>query len=404
MMNWFQFTRLIHSIYRNNKKLPDLDWIQQQGLLAVKIGQIHALRIDFLDKDKCIHLAKLYRQAYSLPPQSFNALLSTYTPDNYRANFETIDDIPLASASVGQVHLAKLKSGAPVVLKILKKDVRKQFIEDVKKVRNLFRLITFIYPKLKQVGDPVGILDDIEKYTLSELDLRHEVAGQTILRDIHKNNCDRFDLSKLRFVHVYDSLSNENVMVSEFVEGKTFDELLENNLLRYEELLELFHVHGFYLFVAGIFHGDIHPGNVILHDGYLYFIDTGYIGRVGDKIRKGLFQFFNSLCEYHYQDCAMALNSMSEQKIEGHDYSVFQDKFIDLYSDFTDKTVSQVSLTKKMMETIKLGVNSGMVFDKGIFAIIRSLMYLDGMVLRCKPDAILLKDMRAFINEFKSLV
>jgi ubiquinone biosynthesis protein len=95
---------------------------------------------------------------------------------------------------------------------------------------------------------------------------------------------------------------------------------------------------------------------------------------------------------------------MSEQTIEGNDYSVFQDKFLDLYSDFTDKTVSQVSLTKKMMETIKLGVNSGMVFDKGIFAIIRSLMYLDGMVLRCKPDAILLKDMRVFINEFKSLV
>ena len=403
-MNWFQFIRLIRSIYRNDKKLPDLDWIQQQGLLAVKIGQIHALRIDFLDKDKCIHLAKLYRQAYSLPPQSFNALLSRYTPENYRAHFETIDDKPLASASVGQVHLAKLKSGSPVVLKILKKDVRKQFIEDVKNVRNLFRLITFVYPKLKQVGDPVGILDDIEEYTLSELDLRHEVSGQKILRDIHKNNCDRFDLSKLRFVHVYDSLSNENVMVSEFVEGKTFDELLENNLLRYEELLELFHVHGFYLFVAGTFHGDIHPGNVILHDGYLYFIDTGYIGRVGDKIRKGLFQFFHALCEYNYQDCAEALNSMSEQKIEGHEYSVFQDKFLYLYSDFTDKTVSQVSLTRKMMETIKLGVNSGMVFDKGIFAIIRSLMYLDGMVLRCKPDAILLKDMRVFINEFKSLV
>ena len=95
---------------------------------------------------------------------------------------------------------------------------------------------------------------------------------------------------------------------------------------------------------------------------------------------------------------------MSEQKIEGHEYSVFQDKFLYLYSDFTDKTVSQVSLTRKMMETIKLGVNSGMVFEKGMFAIIRSLMYLDGMVLRCKPDAILLKDMRRFINEFKSLV
>jgi ubiquinone biosynthesis protein len=56
------------------------------------------------------------------------------------------------------------------------------------------------------------------------------------------------------------------------------------------------------------------------------------------------------------------------------------------------------------MQTIKLGVHSGMTFEKGIFAIIRSLMYLDGMVLRCKPDAVLLRDMRRFISEFEKLV
>lgn len=54
-----------------------------------------------------------------------------------------------------------------------------------------------------------------------------------------------------------------------------------------------------------------------------------------------------------------------------------------------------------MMETIKLGVNSGMRFEKGIFPIIKSLMYLDGMVLRCNPQAILLKDMRKYIDELK---
>jgi ubiquinone biosynthesis protein len=55
-----------------------------------------------------------------------------------------------------------------------------------------------------------------------------------------------------------------------------------------------------------------------------------------------------------------------------------------------------------MMRTIKLGVNSGMVFEKGIFAIIRSLMYLDGMVLRCNPDAVLVRDMHRFISEFQT--
>ena len=64
--------------------------------------------------------------------------------------------------------------------------------------------------------------------------------------------------------------------------------------------------------------------------------------------------------------------------------------------------MSQVSLTKKMMQTIRLGVLSGMSFDEGMFDIIKSLMYLDGMVIRANPDAVLLRDMRRFIDDFKA--
>ena len=61
----------------------------------------------------------------------------------------------------------------------------------------------------------------------------------------------------------------------------------------------------------------------------------------------------------------------------------------------------KVSLTRKMMDTIKLGVRSGMEFEEGMFDIIKSLMYMDGMVLRANPDAILLEDMRPFIQDFR---
>jgi ubiquinone biosynthesis protein len=95
---------------------------------------------------------------------------------------------------------------------------------------------------------------------------------------------------------------------------------------------------------------------------------------------------------------------MSEREITGAAFDAFNGKFQELYADFANATVAQVSLTLKMMQTIKLGVHSGMTFEKGIFAIIRSLMYLDGMVLRCKPDAVLLRDIRRFIGEFERLV
>jgi ubiquinone biosynthesis protein len=403
-MNWIQFGRLIHSIYGRGGKLPDLDWIQDLGLLAVKLGQVHALRIDFLDREKCEHLARLYRRNATLAPEDFLGLLRASAVSGFFDHFENIEPAALASASVGQVHRARLKDGGDVVIKAIKKNVRAQFTADVASLKRLFRLATFLYPKLRQVGDPVGILGDIEEYTLSELDLRHEVAGQKTLRAIYEQHRDTFDLSRLAFARVHEPLCNENVMVSEFIPGRSFDELLETGELGYDRLLELFHIHGFYMFCVGTFHGDMHPGNVLLAGEKLCFIDTGYIGHVGPKIRRGLFEFFAALSEYDYPRCAAALNRMSERELAGPAFDTFRGRMLELYADFTGTTVAQVSLTRKMMQTIKLGVHSGMTFEKGIFAIIRSLMYLDGMVLRCKPDAMLLRDMRRFIGEFERLV
>ncbi len=403
-MNWVQFGRLIHSIYGRGGKLPDLDWIQSLGLLAVKLGQVHALRIDFLDREKCEHLAKLYRRNAALPSEDFLALLRSSAVAGFLDRFAEIEQTALASASVGQVHHARLKTGESVVIKAIKRNVRSQFSADVASLKRLFRLATFAYPKLRQVGDPVGILGDIEEYTLSELDLRHEVAGQQTLRAIYDQHCSTFDLSRLMFARVHEPLCNENVMVSEFIPGRSFDELLEAGALDYDTLLELFHIHGFSMFCAGTFHGDVHPGNVLLTGDKLCFIDTGYIGHVGPKIRRGLFEFFAALSEYDYPACAAALNRMSERELTGAPLDTFRGKFLELYAGFKDRTVAEVSLTRKMMQTIKLGVHSGMTFEKGIFAIIRSLMYLDGMVLRCKPDAVLLRDMRRFIGEFEKMV
>jgi ubiquinone biosynthesis protein len=403
-MNWIQFGRLIHSIYGRGGKLPDLDWIQDLGLLAVKLGQVHALRIDFLDREKCEHLARLYRRNATLASEDFLGLLRASAVPGFFDHFEYIEPVALASASVGQVHRARLKDGGDVVIKAIKKNVRAQFIADVASLKRLFRLATFLYPKLRQVGDPVGILGDIEEYTLSELDLRHEVAGQKTLRAIYEQHRNTFDLSRLAFARVHEPLCNENVMVSEFIPGCSFDELLETGELGYDRLLELFHIHGFYMFCVGTFHGDMHPGNVLLAGEKLCFIDTGYIGQVGPKIRRGLFEFFAALSEYDYPRCAAALNRMSERELAGPAFDTFRGRMLELYADFTGTTVAQVSLTRKMMQTIKLGVHSGMTFEKGIFAIIRSLMYLDGMVLRCKPDAVLLRDMRRFISEFEKLV
>jgi len=394
-MRWYQFVKLIYQIYGNK---PDLKYIQSLGLLAIKIGQVHALRIDFLNEDTCQELSKLYRQADSLPAESIDKLLSSYVDSGWRDNFGSIEREPFASASVGQVHRGVLKNGDQVAIKIVKKDFVGDFRRDAERLLKFFRFILFFYPKLKKVADPIGIIEHIKEYTLEELDLRNEMKGQKVLKDIYEKNKGNYDLGHLKFLPYYPELSSEHVLVSKYLPEPTIDELLDKKTLKYDELLELFKIHGFFMFNIGTFHGDIHPGNIIIKNDDFIFIDNAALSHTGNRIRENLFLFFKHLSAYDYPACARSLNAMAEKGIGGEKYMDFEKKFGELYSDFKNATVTDVSLTRRMMETIKLGVNSGMVFEKGMFSIIKSLMYLDGMVLRCNPQAVLLKDMRQFIS------
>ncbi len=401
-MNSIILLRLIWELYFK-KGLPDIEKIQKWGLLAVKIGQIHALRIDFLGPEKCHHLSKLYRKNTYIRSEDIADSIDEYLA-RHPDKFSFIEKTPFAAASVGQVYKAQLITGEDVVLKVIKKNFKETFAKEVKRIKRLFKIFLFLYPPLKRVGDPVGILTDIEEYTLAELDLRNEVQGQKVLREIKEQNKQNFDLSTLEFVHVYEDLCEENFMVTEFIDGPTFDELLQNQTIEYDSIVNLFYLHGFYMFIIGKFHGDLHPGNLIYKDNIFYFIDTAYVGTVSKKLSTGLMNFFDGLSKDDFALSAYWLNQMSEVEISGQQFEDFKRKFLKLYKDFGGKTVQEKSLTQQMMQTIKLGVLSGMRFEKGMFAIIRSLMYLDGMVLRGKPDAVILHDMNKFISLYKEMV
>lgn len=402
-MNQLQFLDLLREIFYTKK--PNIQKIQKKGLLAVKIAQTFALRIDFLDEDVCVELSKLFNHVEKIPKEGIEDLLKQFRGEQFiPANFDTFNLEAFASASVGQVHMGTLKTGEKVAVKILKGQFKEKFNQDVEKVIRFFRWAIRLYPKLERVADPVGTLQSIQKFTVDELDLRKEQENRDILYGIYEKYKDRVDLSKVHFIEINEALSDENVMVSKFIEGETFDALLADGRMKYQTLLDFFHIHGFYIFGVGVFHGDIHPGNILLKGDDIYFVDCGAIGQVSDRLRKGLFYFMENLSLYQFDGCAHWLNQMSEVPLEDKKFQLFRDKLIRLYDDFENANVTQVSLTKRMMETIKMGVHAGMHFEQGMFPVIKSLMYMDGMVLRCNPKAVLMRDMRPFIDEFKRVL
>ena len=385
------------------KKPADLEWIQNQGLMAVKLAQIFALRPDLLGEEKCNQLQQLYQHAASIPPENWESTLKEKAIEGFFDNFDWIDEKPLAAASVGQVHRARLNNGDDVVIKFVKQANAKEFRKEVERMKSWLRIFLILSPRLRKVGNPMALLNHVADYTTRELDLRNEIHGANELKSIQDKIAEDFPTTMLRFPKYYPEISNENVLVSEFIEGMSLEEGIENKSLSWETLLELFRIHGAYLFGIGTFHGDLHPGNCIIDtEGRFVFIDNGAICHAPSFVNRSLFNFFEHLSRQEMHSAFMSLLDMTSKKPTGKKMQKYLKRMSEIYTDFEKKPVGQQSLTRIMMQTVKAAVElANAEFGEEAFPIIRALMYLDGLVIRTHPEVLLIKSMGPYLDEFK---
>jgi ubiquinone biosynthesis protein len=400
LVTLFRFSREL-----KGKKPVDIDRIQSMGLLAVKLGQICALRPDLLDSDRCLQLQQLYSRAPTIPEEDFEKLLTKFTPPGFRSNFRKIDSKPFAAASIGQIHRAELLDGTKVVIKIVKADFEKSFRRDVRRMKRWMRIGLLLNPKLKKVGNPIGLLAHIEDYTLRELNLLNEIEGKERLEDLAEEYKHKFPMPKLRFPKIWKELSNEQVLVVEEITSPTLEAHLNSATMDWEDLLQLFRIHGAFMFGLGVFHGDLHPGNAMMTKNKDFvFIDTGAICEAPNHVRKALFGFFYFLAKGELRNAFDAMLTMADVTPTGDTLDTYYASMHELYDGFVGTSVSEVSLTEQMMKTVKASVLAGCSFGEDAFPIIRSLMYMDGMVLKGHPEVDLISAMGPYLDEFATLI
>ena len=136
-MRALTFLRFLREIRKDGP--ADLDWIQKQGLLAVKLTQIFALRPDMLSIEKCRQLQKMYRNASTIPNEDVQRILDEKAPQSFRGSISWFDEEPLAAASVGQVHKAKLVTGEDVVVKVVKAEHKELSLIHIRRCRRRLR-------------------------------------------------------------------------------------------------------------------------------------------------------------------------------------------------------------------------------------------------------------------------
>ncbi len=256
--------------------------LERLGGAYVKIGQLLSTRVDILPSEYVRELESLQDR---VPPQPLEELLQHYP--GLKEAFLHIDKEPIGSGSVAQVHRAVLEDGREVALKIIRPKAEELIKRDISILKTLVSLLSFI-PAVREFRIP-QIVSEFERMLLGELDLTTEAAYMELFRKFSREE------SSLFVPEVVWELSSHRYLTTEFVKGKKLSPELFDRFSPEErkELAEKFvHIVNRTVFELGVFHGDLHPGNIfLLSDGRFAFVDFGIVGRLSPDTLTEFFLF-----------------------------------------------------------------------------------------------------------------
>lgn len=277
--------------------------LQELGPVWIKFGQMMSTRRDLFPPHLADQLALLQDQVAPFDGQLAKDQMEIELGGPLENWFTDFDIKPLASASIAQVHTAKLKdSGREIVLKVIRPDIRPVIESDIRLMYRMAKLVEQHIPEARRLK-PVEVIEEYEKTLLDELDLRREASNAMQLRR-------NFEGSEELYVpEVILDLSSEHLMVSERIYGIQVSDIeqLEKNGTNMRLLAER-GVSVFFtqVFRDSFFHADMHPGNVFVNpdnpeNPQWIGLDCGIVGTLNkeDKryLAENLLGFFNS--DYH---------------------------------------------------------------------------------------------------------
>lgn len=280
--------------------------LQDLGPIFVKFGQVLSTRRDLLPDDIADELAKLQDQVAPFPSEEALSLIEQqYAPESIDELFNHIDEEPLASASIAQVHAAQLKDGSDVVLKIVRPNIKQKIHRDVDLLHTIAGLAEKYWSEGKRLR-PKEIVIELEKSLFDELDMMREASSASQL----KRN---FEDSNLLYIpDVYWPLTKHKVMVQERIYGVPIGDIatLQQRNVDLQRLAEI-GVEIFFtqVFKHSFFHADMHPGNILVDttepENPRYIgIDFGIMGTLAPDDQRYLAENFLAFFNHDYRRVA----------------------------------------------------------------------------------------------------
>lgn len=268
--------------------------LQELGTTFIKLGQVLSTRPDMVGKDIADELTKLQDK---LPPVSFESIKEVVEDDlglPLEEIFKDFEEEPLASASIAQVHRAKLHDGTEVAVKVKKKGITKRIEQDIVIMRYLANQVDKRIGSLQYYNLP-GIVDEFERVIFKELDFSQEA------RNIERFRAMFEDDSRITAPEVYHEQSTSKVLTMEYIEGIKISEALDSDMEVDGKVISELGTECYFkqIFDHGFFHADPHPGNLMVLPGNrLCFVDFGMTGNLEKDFRENLAELFIFTVKY----------------------------------------------------------------------------------------------------------
>ncbi len=348
---------------------------EELGPTFVKLAQVLSNRPDMLPAPLIEEFEKLQD---NVPPFAFSKvkeIIERETGKKLEDVFEVFNEKPLASASIGQVHKARMKDGKEVVVKIQRPEVREQVESDlailVDAVNRADR-----YLQKQGITNAPDLVRSFERSMNKELDYRNEARNLDRFRTLYK------DYKNFYIPRAFREFSSENVLIMEFVSGCKISDVAQMRAWGLDPRKVAENGMDIYLtqiFEFGIFHADPHPGNVLVRkDGVICLLDFGMVGTMMKKDKFAFAGIFIGMAEGNAHKMATSMKALSiDDRVE--DMRQFEYDLNEIIEDFTALDVNESSIADVVERLQKVMYDYQIRVPGGIFLVFRAFAILEGI-------------------------
>ncbi len=368
------------------------------GPSFVKIGQTLSTRSEILPKAYCDELKKLQARSKPLPFDEMLAAMDAIYGDEREKLFAEIDPKPLGSASLAQVHKARLADGSVVAVKIQRPGVRATMAQDIDIMRIVARQASrFI--KDGQMLDLRDVVEELWATFLEETDFKREAANLQEFALLNK------DVAFIACPKVYPELCRESILVMEYVDGVPIDDFEKLRDAGYdlqeigEKILDNYATQ---VLDFGFFHADPHPGNMLVRDGKIVYIDLGMMGRLSPRDRAGFGAIINAVGMQSASELKDALLAFAIQRDNNAiDHTRFLADLDLLLKDYGSCDVSAIDVGQLLSDILNLTRQCKVTLPPSITSVSRGIVTLEGTVMPLIPNENMVSIINAHIRRTK---